>query len=68
VLCHHHGKHTGGNYMGIKPTGNDLNVVWFSWLRFEGDKIVHIYSISDVYSMLIDIGVIAAPQPVDPYK
>src|SRR5271168_1886223 len=26
VLCHHHGKHTGGNYMGIKPTGNPLNV------------------------------------------
>jgi len=68
VLCHHHGKHTGGNYMGIKPTGNPLNVVWFSWLRFEGDKIVHIYSISDVYSMLIDIGVVSAPQPVDPYK
>jgi hypothetical protein len=54
--------------MGIQPTGNELNVVWFSWLRFAGDKIVHIYSISDVYSMLIDIGVIAAPQPVDPYK
>jgi hypothetical protein len=68
VLCHHHGKHTGGPYMGIQPTGNALNVVWFSWLRFEGDKIVHIYSISDVYSMLIDIGVINAPQPVDPYK
>ena len=68
MLCHHHGKHTGGPYMGIKPTGNPLNVVWFSWLKFEGDKIVHIYSISDVYTMLIDIGVIAAPQPVDPYK
>src|SRR3546814_8807655 len=27
VLCHHHGKHTGGPYMGIQPTGNELNVV-----------------------------------------
>jgi hypothetical protein len=68
VLCHHHGKHTGGPYMGVKPTGNELNVVWFSWLRFRDDKIDHIYSISDVYSMLIDLEVIEAPQPVDPYK
>ena len=65
---HHYGKHTGGPYMGVQPTGNELNVLWFSWLKFEGDKIVHIYSISDVLSMLIDLEVIDAPQPVDPYK
>lgn len=68
VLCHHHGRHTGGPYMGVQPTGNVLNVVWFSWLRFEGNKIVHIYSISDVLSMLIDVGVLPPLQPVDPYK
>ena len=68
VLCHHHGKQTGGPYMGVQPKGQELNVVWFSWLRFEGDKIVHIYSISDVLTMLIDIGVIEHKQPVDPYK
>lgn len=68
VLCHHHGKQTGGPYMGVPPRGQEINVVWFSWLRFEGDRIVHIYSISDVLSMLIDVGVIDAPQPVDPYK
>lgn len=65
---HHHGFHTGGPYMGVKPTGNELNALWFSIIRFEGDKIVHIYSISDVLSMLIDLEVISAPQPVDPYK
>jgi hypothetical protein len=65
---HHYGKHTGGPYMGVQPTGNELNVLWFSWLKFEGDKIVHIYSISDVLTMLIDLEVISAPQPVDPYK
>jgi predicted ester cyclase len=68
VLCHHHGKHTGGPYMGVKPTGNQLDVLWFSWLKFEGNKIVHIYSISDVLSMLVDLEVIPARQPVDPYK
>jgi hypothetical protein len=68
VLCHHHGKHTGGPYMGVQPTGNQLDVLWFSWLKFEGDKIIHIYSISDVLSMLKDLEVIEVPQPVDPYK
>src|SRR5690554_1414489 len=68
VLCHHHGKHTGGPYIGVELTGNQLDVLWFSWIKFDGDKIVHIYSISDVLSMLIDLEVMEAPQPVDPYK
>jgi hypothetical protein len=68
VLCHHHGKQTGGPYMGVAPNGQEINVWWFSWLKFENDKIVHIYSISDVLSMLINIGVIDYKQPVDPYK
>lgn len=68
VLCHHHGKHTGGPYMGVQPTGNELNVVWFSWLKFRNGKIDHIYSISDVLTMLKDLEVIKVPQPVDPYK
>ena len=68
VLCHHHGKHTGGPYMSVQPTGNELNVLWFSWLRFRNGKIDHIYSISDVLTMLKDLEVIQVPQPVDPYK
>jgi predicted ester cyclase len=68
VLCHHYGKHEGGPYMGVQPSGNEINVTWFSWLKFEGDKIVHIYSISDVLTMFKDIGIIEVPQPVDPYK
>lgn len=68
VLCHHYGKQTGGPYMGVEPKGQEINVTWFSWLKFEGDKIVHIYSISDVLTMFMDIGIIEAPQPVDPYK
>ena len=54
--------------MGVQPKGQEINVWWFSWLKFENDKIVHIYSISDVLGMLMDIGVIDYKQPVDPYK
>lgn len=68
VLCHHYGKQTGGPYMGVQPQGQEINVMWFSWLKFEGDKIVHIYSVADVLGMFKDIGVIEVPQPVDPYK
>lgn len=27
VLCHRHGKRTGGPYMGVQPTGNQLDVL-----------------------------------------
>ena len=68
ALCHHTGKHTGGPYMGKAPSGAEINVWWFSWLRFEGDKIVHIYSISDLLTEFKDLGLIDVPNPVDPYK
>jgi hypothetical protein len=68
VLCNHQGEQTGGNYMGVPPRGQKIDVWWFSWLRFAGDKIVHIYSISDVLTMFKDIGIVEIPQPVDPYK
>lgn len=69
VFCNHQGVQTGGPYMGIPPTGQKINVHWFSILTFKDDKIFHIYSISDVLTMLIDIGVIDKnKQPIDPYK
>ena len=36
--------------------------------HFRGDKIDHIYSISDVLTMFKDLEIIDVPQPVDPYK
>jgi predicted ester cyclase len=68
VLCHHHGKQTGGPYMGVPPKGQEINVYWFSWLKFKDDKIIHIYSIADVLTMLINVGAIDFKQPTDPYK
>ncbi|MFA5493440.1 MAG: ester cyclase [Porticoccaceae bacterium] len=68
ILGHHYGKQTGGPYMGVPANGQEINVKWFSIVRFKDDKIVHIYSISDVLSMLQDIGVKEIKQPTDPYK
>jgi predicted ester cyclase len=68
IYATHYCKHVGGPYMGVQPTGKEFQVNWFSIVKFEGDKIISIFSISDVLSMLIDIGVLPERQPVDPYK
>jgi len=68
IYATHYCKHVGGPYMGVQPTGNAFQVNWFSIVKFKDDKIVSIFSISDVLTMLKDIGVVEVPQPVDPYK
>ncbi len=68
IYATHYCKHDGGPYMGVQPTGNEFQVNWFSIVTFKEDKILKIFSISDVLTMLKDIGVIEVPQPVDPYK
>lgn len=69
VHCHHYGKQTGGNYMGIAPKGQEVNVQWFSIVNFKDDRIIRIFSIADVLGMLIAVGVIDPSKlPTDPYK
>jgi hypothetical protein len=63
------GKHSGGPYMGVQPTGNELAVEWFSVITFSGGKIIRIFSIADVLTMLMQVGVVPpSTLPVDPYK
>jgi SnoaL-like polyketide cyclase len=69
VYCHHYGKHTGGRYMGIDPVGSEINVEWFSTVKFKDGKIIRIFSIADVLGMMISVGRIDPKvMPVDPYK
>jgi predicted ester cyclase len=69
VYCHHYGKLTGGRYMGLEPNGQEINVEWFSTVTFRDGKIIRIFSIADVLSMLIQVGRIdPTVLPVDPYK
>jgi hypothetical protein len=69
VYCHHAGQQTGGNYMGVAPQGQEINVQWFSIVTFKGSKILRIFSIADVLGMFISVGVIDPKlMPVDPYK
>jgi predicted ester cyclase len=68
IYATHYCKHVGGPYMGVQSTGNEFQVNWFSILKFKDDKIVSLFSISDVLGMLLDIGVDPVRQPIDPYK
>jgi hypothetical protein len=69
VYCHHTGLQTGGNYMGVAPKGQEINVQWFSIVTFRGSKILRIFSIADVLGMFVSVGVIDPKMmPVDPYK
>lgn len=69
VYCHHYGKQTGGRYMGQDPKGQEINVLWYSTVKFKDDKIFSIYSIADVLGMFIQVGAIDPKlMPTDPYK
>src|SRR5277367_6776336 len=69
VYCEHVGKQTGGNYMGVPPTGQEIKVQWVSIFTFKGKKILRIFSIADVLGMFIGVGAIDPKMmPVDPYK
>jgi hypothetical protein len=69
VHCHHTGRHTGGNYMGKAPTGHEFGIEWFSTVTFKDGKIIRIFSIADVLTLLIQLGVLEkSALPVDPYK
>ena len=55
--------------MGGQATGKEFRVNWFSILKYnDAGKISSIFSISDVLTMLTDIGVLEERQPIDPYK
>ncbi|MCF1592594.1 ester cyclase [Streptomyces muensis] len=69
VYCEHMGEHVGGRYMGVEPTGNPIKVEWFSVVTFKDGLIYRIFSIADVLTMLIQVGVVEpSALPVDPYK
>lgn len=68
VHCRHQGTQTG-RYMGVEPNGQQLDVQWFSTVTFRDDLIWRIFSIADVLTMLITVGVVdRGVLPVDPYK
>lgn len=69
ALCRFQGRHVGGRYMGLEPTGKSVDNEWISIIHFKDGKIVRIKSISDVLGRFIQLGVLdKSLLPVDPYR
>jgi predicted ester cyclase len=50
-----------GEFMGVAPTGNRIEVTGIDIVRFEGGKMVEHWANSDELGMMQQLGVIPAP-------
>lgn len=55
------GTHTGGPYLDIEATGEEIDAVGFIQFRFEDGQIVEAWSLSDTYTLLRQLGAIETP-------
>jgi predicted ester cyclase len=62
VLHTHHATHTGP-FMGLPPTGRSVVVNGLELFRFTEGHIVEIWRKDDDASLLIQLGLLAAPRP-----
>jgi steroid delta-isomerase-like uncharacterized protein len=62
VLHTHHATHTGP-FMGLPPTGRSVVVNGLELFRFADGRIVEFWRKDDDASLLMQLGLLAAPQP-----
>jgi predicted ester cyclase len=48
-----------GDYMGIPPTGNEVEFTGISFYRIEGDKIAESWNVEDQFGLMRQIGAVA---------
>jgi steroid delta-isomerase-like uncharacterized protein len=51
-----------GDYMGIPPTGREVEVTGITLYRIEGGKIAEEWNVEDKFGLLRQIGAFAAPE------
>jgi predicted ester cyclase len=52
-----------GDYMGLAPTGKDVEFTGISFYRIEGGKIAESWNIEDQFGLMRQIGVVPEPRP-----
>ena len=57
------GTHTGGEFMGVPPTGRSISVGVIDILRIAGDKVVEHWGQMDSMAMMQQLGALPAPGP-----
>lgn len=62
-VLHTHTAHNSGSFMGMPPTGKTVVVNGLELYRLRDGKITEFWRKDDDVSMLMQLGVIAMPQP-----
>jgi len=64
------GRHSGGPYMGVPPSGKEFYCDWHTIWNFKDGKVIRAYSICDVLSqILVPLGILnPATMPINPYR
>ena len=55
------GTHTGGEFMGVPPTGKSMSIGVIDIIRIAGDKFVEHWGQMDTMAMMQQLGAIPAP-------
>ena len=55
-----------GEYMGIPPTGNEVEVTGITLYRIEGGKIAESWNFEDKFGLLRQIGAFSEPEQSEP--
>jgi len=63
AVLHTHTATNSGSFMGMPPTGKTIQVNGVEYFRLRDGKIVEFWRKDDDVSMLMQLGVIAMPQP-----
>ena len=56
MYCTTTGTHTGGEWLGIKPTGNRLDFNVVDMFRLQDGKIAEHWDVADTYSLFSQLG------------
>ncbi len=56
IYCATTGTHTGGEWLGVKSTGNQLNFNVVDMFRIQDGKIAEHWDVADTYSLFTQLG------------
>ena len=56
------GTHTGGEHLGVAPSGRRVDVQGRPWFRVRDGKVVEVWSLYDEHAMLEQLGALPRPR------
>jgi predicted SnoaL-like aldol condensation-catalyzing enzyme len=56
IFCTSSGTHTGGEWLGVQPTGNRLSFDVVDMFRIQGGKLAEHWDVADTYTLFNQLG------------